>query len=270
MDPKALLDIAIQNGVPILLKILGAIVLFVVGRWLIGLAGRLLSRAMSQRKMDPTIVRYLSSAVDVLLNVALIIAILGYFGVETTTFAALIAAGGVAIGMAWSGLLAHMAAGVFMVGLRPFGVGDYVIAGGIEGTVIELGLFVTVINTPDNVKTIIGNNAVFSGVIKNFTANPYRRVELKAQLDHGADHNAAIELLRKKLAEIPNVVSDPVPSVEVLDFTLAGPVLAVRPFCHNDHYWDVYFATNACIRNELGAAGFAVPETHHHITQKSA
>lgn len=261
------MGIFVDQGLAVGLKILGAIVLFIAGRWLIGKAGRLTTAAMSRQKMDETLIRYIGSAITVLLNVALIVAILGYFGVETTTFAALLAAIGISIGMAWSGLLSHMAAGVFMVGLRPFKVGDFVTAGGITGTVHEIGLFVTTIDTMDNVRTVIGNNTIFSGTIQNFTANPYRRVELVAQLAHGADHNKAIELLRTKLAEIPNVVTEPGPSVEILEFNLAGPVLAVRPFCHNEHYWDVYFATNAVIRNELGKAGFTVPEQHLRIAQ---
>jgi len=114
------------------------------------------------------------------LNIILVVAIRGYFGVETTSFAAILAAAGIAIGMAWSGLLANFAAGAFMVVLRPFKVGDFVTVGGITGTVKEVGLFVTALNTPDNVLTIIGNNKVFSDTIQNFSANPYRRVDLKA------------------------------------------------------------------------------------------
>ena len=113
-----------------------------------------------------------ADGVSVVLNVALVVAILGFFGVETTTFAALIAAGGVAIGVAWGGLLANFAAGAFLVFLRPFKVGDFVTAGGVTGTVEAIGLFGTTINTPDNVHTIVGNNKIFSDTIQNFSANP--------------------------------------------------------------------------------------------------
>ena len=200
-----------------------------------------------------------------LLNVLLVLAILSLFGIETTTFAGLLAAAGVAIGMAWSGLLSNFAAGVFMVVLRPFKSGDFVTVGGITGTVREIGLFVTSIDQMDNVHTILGNGAVFAGTILNFTANPFRRVELTAQMPHGFAPADAIARLRDKLKAIPNVISDPEPSVEILTFTLAGPVLAVRPFCHNDHYWDVYFATNQAIVAAFTEAGFPPPEQHYRV-----
>jgi small conductance mechanosensitive channel len=205
------------------------------------------------------VLRYLGSVITVTLNVLLVIGILGYFGIQTTTFAALIAAAGVAIGMAWSGLLSNFAAGAFMIVLRPMKVGDFVTVAGVTGTVTELGLFTTTINTPDNVQTIVGNNRVFSDNIQNFTVNPFRRVDLKCQLSGAADHRAAMALLREKIALIPNVVSTPGVDVEILDFTLVGPVLVVRPYCHNDHYWQVYFETNRVIREALAEAGFPAP-----------
>ena len=117
---------------------------------------------MTKQKIDPTVIRYIQNAVGALLNIVLVIAILSFFGVETTSLAALIAAGGVAIGLAWSGLLANFAAGVFMVILQPFKVGDFVVAGGVMGTVEEIGLFVTSINTLDNIRNIVGNGKIFA------------------------------------------------------------------------------------------------------------
>jgi small conductance mechanosensitive channel len=244
------------------LQIIGAIALWIAGRWLIGIVVRFLEKSLERQKVDPTVLRYVGSAVSVALNIVLVVAILGYFGLETTSFAALLAATGVAIGMAWSGLLANFAAGVFLLILRPFKVEDFIQAGGVMGTVKDIGLFVTVINTLDNVRTIVGNNKLFSDNIQNFTANPYRRVDLKAQLNHSVDHNEAMSTLKERLAKIPNVIASPPPDVEILDFNLAGPVLAVRPYCHNDHYWQVYFDTNRAIREAFGAAGFPVPEQH--------
>ncbi|HUK42186.1 MAG TPA: mechanosensitive ion channel family protein, partial [Candidatus Acidoferrales bacterium] len=178
--------------------------------------------------------------------------------------AAILAAAGIAIGMAWSGLLSNFAAGAFMIILRPIKVGDFVTVAGVTGTVKEIGLFVTAVNTLENVLTIVGNNKIFSDTIQNFSSNPYRRVDRMAQLNHSVDHNVAIRLLKERLAKIPNVVADPPPDVEILDFNLAGPVLAVRPYCHTDHYWQVYFDTNRAIREAFGAAGFPAPE-HHFV-----
>jgi small conductance mechanosensitive channel len=241
------------------LTVLGAAVVWIVGRMLIGLVVRLVQRSMGRQHVDPTLLRYMGNIISVALNIALVVGILGYFGVETTSFAALLAACGVAIGMAWSGLLANFAAGAFLVVLRPFKAGDFVTAGGVTGTVREVGLFVTSIDTPDNVLTYVGNGKIFGDTLQNFSANGYRRVDRVAQLGHGVNPAAAIELLKKTLPLIPNVVSDPKPDVEIIDFTLAGPLLAVRPYCHTDHYWQVYFDTNRMIAETFGGAGYPVP-----------
>jgi small conductance mechanosensitive channel len=247
-------------------KIAGAVALWLVGRWLIGFARRLLGRALSRQNFDPTLARYLDTGIGVVLNIVLVIAILGFFGVETTTFAALLAAGGVAIGVAWGGLLSNFAAGAFLVFLRPFRVGDFVSAGGVTGTVDSIGLFGTTINTPDNVLTIIGNSKVFSDTIQNFSANPYRRVDLTVTINAAVDHHTAIGILKDRLTKIPNVLAEPAPVVDVLQFTPAGPVLCVRPCCKNDHYWQVYFDTNRLIREAFGEAGFPAPMEMYGVT----
>lgn len=262
---QTIVDVGLQVG----FKVIAAIVFYLVGRWLIGLAIRLVSSALEKQKVDPTLLRYIGTVISVTLNVILVVAILGYFGVETTSFAAILAAAGVAVGMAWSGLLANFAAGAFMIVLRPFKVGDFVTAAGVTGTVKEIGLFVTALVTPDNVVTLLGNNKIFSDTIQNFSANPFRRVDLKAQLAHSVDHNEAIKLLKERVAKIANVKADPPPDVEVLEFNFNGPVLAVRPYCHTDHYWQVYFDTNKAIRETFGTAGYPVPEQHFVVRNPS-
>jgi small conductance mechanosensitive channel len=262
MDAEQIIQTVTTIGIAFGLKAIGAIVIWVIGRYLIGLAVRLVAASLERQRVDPTVLRYLGTVISVTLNVILVVAILGYFGVETTTFAAIMASAGVAIGLAWSGLLANFAAGAFMIVLRPIKAGDFVTVGGVTGTVKEIGLFVTAITTLENVLTIVGNNKIFADTIQNYSANPYRRVDLKAQLNHSVDHIAAIRLLKERLGKIPNVKADPAPDVEILEFNLAGPVLAVRPYCHTDHDWQVYFDTNRAIRESFGAAGFPVPEQH--------
>jgi len=188
-------------------KLLAAIVFWVLGRWLIGVVGNLVQKALARQHVDATIMRYLGTVINVTLNIMLVVGILGYFGIQTTTFAALFAAAGVAIGMAWSGLLSNFAAGVFLIVLRPMKVGDFVSAGGVTGTVREIGLFSTVLNTPDNVLTMVGNGKILSDTIQNFSSNPHRRVELKAQLAGSADFPAAVAALQARLASIPNVLA---------------------------------------------------------------
>lgn len=260
-----LVAMAKNSAYDIGLKMLGALAIWIIGNWAIRFADTILAKSLKARKIEETLITYVTAAVSAMLKISLAIGVLGYLGVQTTTFAALLGAAGVAIGMAWSGLLSHFAAGAFLVVLRPFKVGDFVEVAGVTGTVEEVGLFVTKINTPDNVLTMVGNSKVFGDTIKNYSSNKFRRVDLTAQLDHGADVPKAIELLKAAMAKIPNVVSTPKPDVEIVTFTLAGPVLAVRPYCHTDNYWQVYFETNAAIRNELGSAGFSVPQQHLQV-----
>jgi len=254
-----LMNIGMQYATTFGVKILAAIAFWVVGRWLIGAAVSMVQRALGKQSVDPTVLRYVGSVITVTLNILLVVGILGYLGVQTTTFAALIAAVGLAIGMAWSGLLANLAAGGFIIVLRPFKVGDFICAGGVTGTVMEIGLFATAINTPDNVLTLVGNNKLFADNIQNFSHNSFRRVDLTAQISGAADYKAAIALLKEKIAAIPNVIADPAVDVEILEFNLVGPVLAVRPYCHTNDYWQVYFDTNRLLKEELGSAIFPAP-----------
>jgi small conductance mechanosensitive channel len=261
MDNVFLTDL-MTKGLDIGLKVLGAIIVWIVGSWLIRLVHKMVTRALAAKEVDITLIKYITSAVDILLRVILVVAIFSYFGIQTTTIAGLLAGVGLAIGTMWGGMLTNLAAGVYMVFLKPFRVGDFVSAGDIVGTVHEIGMFVTTIDTPDNIRTFVGNNKIFSGNIQNFSANPYRRVDLKAQLNHTVDHTQAIKLLKDRLVKIPNVLAEPAPDVEILEFNLAGPVLAVRPYVNNDNYWQVYFDANRVIRESFGEAGFPVPEQH--------
>lgn len=240
-------------------KIVAAFLLYMIGRWLISFAIRMLSRVLTTRNFDATLQHYIANILSVVLNILLVVAILGYFGLQTTSFAALLAGVGLAVGAAWSGLLGNFAAGAFLIIFRPYKVGDYVVAGGVEGTVHEIGMFNTSVITPDNVMTVIGNSKVSTDVIKNYSANPYRRVERQAQLAFGVDPLAAIERLKPALAAIPNVLADPAPTVEILDFNERGTLLCVRPYCHTDHYWQVHFDTNRAITATFAAAGYPPP-----------
>src|SRR4051794_10307294 len=270
MDVNTLTAAAVATLVAVAWKLIGAMVLWLVGRWLIRFAARLVGRAMTRQSVDATLARYFQTGLGVVLNVALVVAILGFFGVETTTFAALVAAGGVAIGVAWGGLLANFAAGAFLVFLRPFRVGDAVTAGGVTGTVDSIGLFGTTINTPDNVHTIIGNGKIFGDTIQNYSTNPYRRVDLTAVISNAVDHHHAIARLKEGLPRIANVLATPAPVADVLQFTPAGPVLCVRPYCANAHYWQVYFDTNRLIRETFGEAGYPAPMPAYAISGLSA
>jgi small conductance mechanosensitive channel len=262
MNTEAIWTFLTTQGADFGFKVIGALIAWAVGRWLIGLAQKLVAKALERgKRMDATLSNYLVSILGVLLNIVLILAILDMFGVRTTSFAALLAGAGLAIGTAWGGLLQHFAAGVFLQVMRPYRVGDFVNAGGVTGTVKELGLFGTTIITPDNVCTLVGNNKVLGDTIQNYSTLGFRRVDTTAKVANGVDVNQAIELLKVELANIPNVSAEQPPEVEILQFTPEGPLLAVRPYTHTDHYWQVYFDTHRAVVKAFGAAGFPTPET---------
>lgn len=245
--------------VPFLFKLAGAIALWIVGGWLIQLAMRVLRRICKKSNLDPTVLTYLLNILGALLRVILVVAILGFFGIQTASFAALLAGVGVAIGAAWSGLLGNFAAGVFLQIFRPISVGDFISGGGVTGTVEEIGMFVTSVLAPDNVRNIVPNGKLFGDTIQNFSVHPFRRVDLVAQLDNSADVAKAIALLKEGLQRVPNQFEGMQADVEILEFTERGPKLAVRPYTHTNHYWQVYFDTNRMIVDVLGRNGFPVP-----------
>lgn len=267
MDLQAIQHFLTTTATELGIKVLAAIAFWIIGRWLIGRVIALMSTAMSRNQVDATLTKYLGSIVAVTLNIALVLGILGYFGVQTTSFAAMLAGAGVAIGAAWSGMLGNFAAGAFMLILRPFKVGDFVEVGGVTGTVHELGLFGTTIITPDNVMTLVGNGKIFSGTVQNFSALPVRRVDRTAQLAGSVDPLDAIARLKAAVAKIPNVAADPAPDVSLLDMNLVGPVIAVRPYTHNDTYWQVYFDTNEAIVRTAREAGWPAPTPSQIVRQ---
>jgi small conductance mechanosensitive channel len=270
MDLQALKTFLGTTALALAIKVLAAIAFWVVGRWLIGQVVRVMRAAMARNHVDPTLTKYVASIVVIALNIALVLGILGYFGIETTSFAAMLAGAGVAIGAAWSGLLGNFAAGAFMLVLRPFKIGDFVSIGGVVGTVHELGLFGTVIITPDNVSTLIGNGKIFGDTIQNFSVLPVRRVERVAQLAIGVDALDAISRFKAAVATIPNVSTQMPPEVNLLDIKLEGPQIAVRPYTHTDHYWQVYFDTNEAIVRVCKEAGWPAPAALHGIKQVTA
>jgi small conductance mechanosensitive channel len=263
MDWQAIQIFLTTTATDLAIKIAASIAFWIIGRWLIVRVIQLVTAGMNRQKVDPTLSRYLASIVNVVLNITLVLGILGYFGIQTTSFAAMLAGAGVAIGAAWSGLLGNFAAGAFMLVLRPLKVGDFVTVGGVTGTVHELGLFGTTIITPDNVLTIVGNGKIFADTIQNFSALPVRRVDRIAQLANGVDPLDAIRRLQAAVAAIPNVATSPAPEVNLLDLKPEGPQISVRPYTNNQHYWQVYFDTNAAIVKVCTEAGWPTPAILH-------
>ena len=267
MDMQSIQNLLGTAATDLAIKIAAAIAFWIIGRWLIGRVIALMQAAMNRNNVDPTLTKYLGSIIAIALNITLVLGILGYFGIQTTSFAAMLAGAGVAIGAAWSGMLGNFAAGAFMLVLRPYKVGDFVSIGGIVGTVHELGLFGTAIVTPDNVLTIVGNGKVFGDTVQNFSTLPARRVDRVAQLANGVDPLDAISRFKAAVALIPNISKEMPPEVNLLDFKLEGPQIAIRPYTHTDHYWQVYFDTNEAIVRVCKEAGWPAPSALHLVKQ---
>jgi small conductance mechanosensitive channel len=248
-----------SNGTSFGLKVIAAIAAWLIGRRIIKFATALAERAMTRNdKIESTLSRYLLSIINVALTIALIILILDMFGVQTTSFAALLAGAGLAVGTAWGGLLSHFAAGVFMQVMRPFKVGDYVSVAGIEGTVRELGIVGTTLVSLDNVVHIIGNQKIFNDTIKNYSMLPYRRVDCEVRTANMAAALDAVKRLRSAIVRVKDVRAAPPPEIEIKQFAVEGPIVAVRAYCHNNHYTRVYFDINNMIAHEVGQVAYTI------------
>jgi small conductance mechanosensitive channel len=245
--------------VPFLFKLAGAVALWLVATSLIRMALRILRRTFVRTHLDATLVTYLINIAGALMRVILVVAILGFFGVQTASFAALLAGAGVAIGAAWSGLLGDFAAGVFLQLFRPFNVGDQVRAAGVLGVVEEIDMFVTTLTSEDNVRCIIPNGRIFSDVIENYSAHPSRRLNLFVQLDHSADAARAILLLREGLRLVPNQDPGREGTVDLVEVNDRGPRLVLRPYARAGATRQVMDDTNRLITDVLHRHGIPVP-----------
>jgi small conductance mechanosensitive channel len=252
-------SLALAEAVPFLLKAMGALVLWFVGRTVINGFRRVLNMALQRRQLDATLIRYVESLFAGSLTILLLLAILGMMGVETTSFAALLAAAGIAIGTAWSGLLSNFAAGIFLLVLRPFRVGDEISAAGVTGIVQEIGLFATTLDTGDNLRISVGNNRLFGDNIINFTHHPHRRLTVKVPLLHGGDVRLQARALQEMVEAVPGVLPQPAPAVGVAEFTVLGPVLAIGVSCKPTDAGAVTGAVMAAAAEFLVASGYSVP-----------
>lgn len=266
---KQFQSLALTEALPFMLKVGGAFVLWFVGRAIISGFRRVLSLTLQKRKLDATLIRYVESLFSGIFTILLLLALLGLIGIETTSFAALLAAAGIAIGSAWAGLLGNFAAGIFLLVLRPFQVGDEINAAEVSGVVHEIGLFVTAIDTQDNLRIFVGNGQLFGGNIINFSHHPHRRLTIKVPVIHGSDIASVKKALAEHVAKVPDVLAEPAVSIEIAEFSLAGPVLAVQAWCRPQHANAVQDAMGHAIQDSVVAAGYAVPLNSNWILSKA-
>jgi len=249
-------------------KIIGAILIYIIGSWVIKKLVGVLRKVMMKKDYDESLQKFLLNLVGWALKIFLIIMVISKLGVETTSFAAIIAAAGLAIGLALQGSLANFAGGVLLIIFKPFKIGDLIEAQGVTGVVKEIEIFTTKLTTPDNKLAIVPNGAMGNGNIINYTAEGKIRVDTMVGIGYDEDIKKAKDVLMEVLTSNPKVLQDPAPSVNVANLGDSSVDLAVRPFCKPEDYWDVFFATVEGSKLALDQAGIEIPYPHGVEIQK--
>jgi small conductance mechanosensitive channel len=250
---------AIDYGLEYGPKIILAIVTLILGWWIINIFTRIMKKGFNKSKMEASLISFLATLFSWTLRAMLLISVASMIGIETTSFIAVLGAAGLAIGLALQGTLANFAGGVMILIFKPFKVGDLIEAQGYLGVVEEIQIFITKLATPSHEAVILPNGALSNGSIKNYTQLGYRRVDLVIGISYSSD----IQLARKVLMELieghEKVLKDPAPAITVLELADSSVNLAVRPWCHPDDYWDVYFDLLENGKMKIEAAGIVIP-----------
>lgn len=249
----------IDSGIQVGGHILKAAIVFVVGRFLISLLRRLTSRLLDKRSVDVSIKTFVKSLVNILLTILLIISVVGALGVETTSFAALLASAGVAIGMALSGNLQNFAGGLVILLFKPYKVGDWIESQGVSGTVKEIQIFHTILTTADNKLIFVPNGALSSGVVVNYSNQKTRRVEWIVGIDYGEDYTKVEQVVRDILAADKRILSEPAPFVALHALDASSVNVVARVWVNSENYWDVYFDINQAIYKTFNEKGIDFP-----------
>jgi len=251
-------------------NVIGAILICIIGSWLIKQILKQTNKLMDKRDYDKSLKGFLSNLLAWTLKIVLIVTILGNLGVETTSFAAILAAAGLAIGLALQGSLANFAGGVLIMIFKPFKIGDLIEAQGELGVVKDIEVFTTKINTPEFKEVIIPNGILSNGNITNYSTEGLLRVNLTIGIGYDEDIKTAKAVLLKVLTDNAQVLSDPAPTVNVSELADSSVNFAVRPWSTTADYWDVYFGTLENCKLALDKAGIEIPYPHAVEIHKKA
>lgn len=240
-------------------RVVLAIVVLLVGLWLIGKVVKTMGNVMVKRNADPSLIPFLLSITGVLLKVMLVVSVVGMIGVETTSFIAVLGAAGLAIGMALSGTLQNFAGGVIILILKPFKVGHFIDAQGHSGTVHEIQIFNTILKTPDNKTVILPNGALSSGSMTNFSAESTRRVDFTFSISYSDDIDQAKGILNRLLSEDSRVLPQPAPVVAVTELANSSVSIIVRPWVNSSDYWVFFWDMQEKVKKAFDAEGVSIP-----------
>ena len=269
---QTIVDVGTEYG----MSVIGAIVILVIGWWFAGWAKRTVTKALNKVKsIDDTLTPFLSSMVRYTILAFVLVAVLNQFGVQTTSIIAVLGAAGLAIGLALQGTLQNVAAGVMLLVLRPFKVGDFIDAGGQAGTVVEISLFTTELRTPDGIFKSAPNSAVFGSTITNFSRNPTRRIDFIASISYGDDLPKAMEVLKGIMDKDERILKEPAPEVMTWAMAASSVDINMRCWVNISDYWPTLFDMRKSVKLGLEEAGFTIPFPQqdvymHHVGEKSA
>lgn len=241
------------------LKLVAAVLILVIGRLAAKGVRALIRRALQKAKVDETLVAFVSSLCYAGIIAFVVIAALGQIGVQTASFVAVLAAAGLAVGLALQGSLSNFAAGVLMILFKPFKVGDFIEGGGVSGTVEEIGIFSTELKSPDNKRIIVPNAKMTGDNIVNYTAKETRRVDIVAGVSYGDDLDKVRKVLEEIMASDERILKDPAPTIAVVELADSCVKFAVRPWAKTSDYWGVLTTTQENIKKQFDAAGISIP-----------
>lgn len=262
------------SGLDFAIRLVTALLIFLIGKWVAKMISAAISRAFSRSKMDETLNGFLTRIAYVILLIVVVLAALDRLGVKTTSMVAIIGAAGLAVGLAMQGSLANFAAGVMIIIFRPFKIGDFIDAGGVKGIVEEISIFTTNMRTPDNLAIIVPNAKITNGSITNFAAKDTRRVDMTFGISYHDDVSAAKEAIWKVLKADERVLKDPAPVVGVMEIADSKVNLVVRPWVQRSDYWGVYMDMMEKVKEALERNGCSMPfpqrDVHlHQVENKS-
>ncbi len=240
-------------------QVVGAIAVLIVGRWIAGRLRKGADRGLARGGVDETLRPFLSGVVYYLTLVVTFVSVLGLFGVETTSLIAVLGGASVGISLAWQGTLSNFAAGVMLLIFRPFRPGHYVEVAGTAGSVKEIGMFSTILATPDNVQITVPNSSIFGTVIKNYSANPTRRNDIVMGVSYDDDIGLALKTIQEVIDGDSRVLKDPAPVIAVGELADSSVNIVVRPWCNADDYWGLRFDLLRTLKERLEAAGCSIP-----------
>lgn len=250
-------------------KVIGALIILLVGRWLAKFISQWIERVLIKSRVDKTLAKFAKNLSNMVLLIFVLIAAMARLGVETAQFAIVLGAAGLAIGLALQGSLSNFASGFLMIIFRPFKVGDFIEAAGVKGTVIEIQLFNTIINTPDNIRAIIPNAQITGGNVLNYTTNGTRRVDLVIGVSYEDDLKKARTIIEGVLAQDERVLQDPKPNVAVFELGDSSVNFVVRPWVKSADYWDAYFDITSKVKLALEENGISIPYPQRDVHIKN-